>query len=75
MVFHVSVDCVVKNKARGEILDIAENEGIEGLQAWFADYGLKLDRPTDKDLADEQELNKKRRASKSEKLAKRQKVG
>ncbi len=36
---------VVLNKARSEILDIAECRGFEGLQEWFFDYGLILDRP------------------------------
>ena len=36
---------VVRNQARAEILDIAESKGFEGLQEWFADYGLPLERP------------------------------
>jgi hypothetical protein len=65
--------CVVKNKARAEILDIAENAGIEGLIAWFADYGLVLDKPTEEQLQADQDLNEKRRSDKAEKLAKKNK--
>lgn len=65
--------CVVKNNARAEILDIAETGGIEGLQQWFADYGLALDKPTDEEYAEDQRINDKIRADKAEKLAKREK--
>jgi len=65
--------CVVKNKARAQILDVAEKEGIEGLQSWFADFGLILDKPTEDDLLADQQLNEKRRIDKAEKLAKRDK--
>jgi hypothetical protein len=65
--------CVVKNKARAEILDIAEGAGIEGLIAWFADFGLVLDKPTEEELQADQQLNEKRRSDKAEKLAKRNK--
>jgi hypothetical protein len=65
--------CVVKNKARAEILDIAEGGGIEGLIAWFADFGLVLDKPTEEELQADQQLNEKRRSDKAEKLAKRNK--
>ena len=65
--------CVVKNKARAQILDLAENKGIDGLIAWFADFGLVLDKPTEDDLLADQQLNEKRRSDKAEKLAKRNK--
>lgn len=65
--------CVVKNKARAQILDIAETKGIDGLIVWFADYGLVLDKPTEDDLLADQQLNEKRRIDKAEKLAKRDK--
>ena len=65
--------CVVKNKARAEILDIAEGAGIEGLIAWFADFGLVLDKPTEEELQADQQLNEKRKSDKAEKLAKKNK--
>jgi hypothetical protein len=65
--------CVVKNKARAEILDIAETKGIDGLISWFADYGLILDKPSEDDLQAERDINEKRKIEKAEKLAKRNK--
>ena len=65
--------CVVKNKARAEILDIAEGAGIEGLISWFSDFGLVLDKPTEEELQADQQLNEKRRSDKAEKLAKKNK--
>ena len=65
--------CVVKNKARAEILDIAEQKGIDGLIEWFTDYGLVLDKPTEEELQDDREVNDKRKIDKAEKMAKKNK--
>lgn len=65
--------CVVKNKARAEILDIAEQKGIDGLIEWFTDYGLVLDKPTEEELQDDREVNDKRKIDKAEKKAKKNK--
>ena len=65
--------CVVKNKSRAQILDIAENTGIDGLIAWFADYGLVLDKPSEEDLQADRAVNKKRQVDKIEKAAKKAK--
>lgn len=65
--------CVVKNKARAELLDIAEQSGIDGLIRWFADFGLVLDRPSAVDLFEDELQQHKRAEAKKVKLAKRNK--
>ena len=65
--------CVVKNSARGEILDIAEEKGFDGLRKWFADYGLVLDEPSCIDIALDQKEAADRLKTKIEKMAKKNK--
>ena len=65
--------CVVKNSARGEILDIAEEKGFDGLRKWFADYGLVLDEPSCIDIALDQKEAADRLKVKQEKSEKRNK--
>lgn len=66
-------NCVIKNKARSEILDIAENKGIDGLIAWFSDFGIVLDPPTEEDVRMDHEINEKQKTEKAERLAKKNK--
>ena len=65
--------CVVKNKARAEILNIAEVKGIDGLIEWFADYGLVLDKPSQDDIDTDKREDDIRVAKKAEKQAKKNK--
>lgn len=65
--------CVVKNKARAEILDIAETKGIDGLIAWFSSFGMVLNPPSEDELQQDHDLKEKLKNDKIEKLAKRNK--